>query len=210
MRKTSIFAVFVIFFGWGASAQAALIDNGDGTVTDTDAGLMWLQDSTLNQEVSWDEANAWAASLTTGGFDDWRLPSALTSSGAECSGSNCTDTEFGSLFYAALGNTAGALTNSGIFTVDLNVSIEDKTWFWTATNPSVGLVCNNPWWCAGLDSPYYFRFETGEQLSFWENAPLNAWAVRTVNTEVPEPPVWAIMGLGLLVIGRQRIKKQRL
>ena len=51
------------------------IANGDGTVTDHSNGLMWtLADS--GRAMNWQEALAYAATLDTGGYDDWRLPNA--------------------------------------------------------------------------------------------------------------------------------------
>jgi hypothetical protein len=47
-------------------------DNGDGTVTDLVTGLMWQK--AMTGGVSWDEAVAGASRTTTGGYDDWRLP----------------------------------------------------------------------------------------------------------------------------------------
>ncbi len=190
-RATMALIVFAVI-GWG-SAHAVLIDNGDGTVTDTSTGLMWLQDSTLKQATSWEEAKAWADSLTIGGYDDWRLPSALDSNGNACLGFDCTDTEFGSLFYGALNNTAGSLTNTGVFNID-----PDNTWFWTATNS--GQACG---FFGCVDLPYFFKFETGEQSAgLWSVNPLNAWAVRQVTTTITvlEPPAWAMMGLGLALL----------
>ena len=48
-------------------------DNGDGTVTDLNTGLMWQQDP--GDKVTYDEAVAGAASFSLAGHDDWRLPS---------------------------------------------------------------------------------------------------------------------------------------
>lgn len=56
------------------NVNAALTDNGDGTVTDG-RGLMWLQ-SPGPLFNTWDEAVAWADALVFAGHDDWRLPSA--------------------------------------------------------------------------------------------------------------------------------------
>ncbi|MGV7221616.1 MAG: DUF1566 domain-containing protein [Nitrospinales bacterium] len=59
------------------------IDNGDGTVTDSQTQLMWtLQDSWQyeNQWLSWDEAESYIDRLNTISFaktQDWRLPSRL-------------------------------------------------------------------------------------------------------------------------------------
>jgi len=47
-------------------------DNGDGTITDRVTGLMWQK---IDQgESTWDNALARAASIATGGYSDWRLP----------------------------------------------------------------------------------------------------------------------------------------
>ncbi len=47
-------------------------DNGDGTITDKVTGLMWQRVD--NGESTWDNAATRAASVTTGGYADWRLP----------------------------------------------------------------------------------------------------------------------------------------
>ncbi len=63
------------FFGQDAQHAGhtpAYTDNGDGTVTDTVTGLMWIQ--ARGAKVSWSEALADAASCSTGGYSDWRVP----------------------------------------------------------------------------------------------------------------------------------------
>lgn len=47
-------------------------DNGNGTITDNNTGLMWQKVD--NGESTWDAAVTNAAALTLGGFTDWRLP----------------------------------------------------------------------------------------------------------------------------------------
>ena len=49
------------------------IDNGDGTVTNTDTGLMWQQD-TAPTTYSWQEALYYCENLTLASHKDWRLP----------------------------------------------------------------------------------------------------------------------------------------
>ena len=49
------------------------IDNGDGTVTSTDTGLMW-QKATALGTPTWQQALSYCENLTLAGYNDWRLP----------------------------------------------------------------------------------------------------------------------------------------
>jgi len=51
----------------------ALADNGDGTVSDQNTGLMWQQTPDFDRRP-FSEAADYCASLAVGGHDDWRLP----------------------------------------------------------------------------------------------------------------------------------------
>jgi hypothetical protein len=51
------------------------IINGDGTVTDTITGLMWQQSD--GGEMTFENALAYADSLSLGAYNNWRLPTAL-------------------------------------------------------------------------------------------------------------------------------------
>jgi formylglycine-generating enzyme required for sulfatase activity len=57
--------------------QSGLLDhlliNGDGTVTDTDTGLMWQQ-GTSPESMTWEAALTYSEGLSLAGYDDWRLP----------------------------------------------------------------------------------------------------------------------------------------
>ena len=52
-----------------------LVDNGNETISDLATGLMW-QKADDGQFRDWEEALAYAESLSLNGYDDWRLPSA--------------------------------------------------------------------------------------------------------------------------------------
>lgn len=56
--------------------QPAYRDNGDGTVTDLNTGLMWQQGDSQNVGFgfTWQEAVDYCAALDLGGHTDWRLP----------------------------------------------------------------------------------------------------------------------------------------
>ena len=55
-----------------SSASSSYTDNGNGTVTDASTGLMWQQDGSTIK--TWEQALAYCADLSLGGYTDWRLP----------------------------------------------------------------------------------------------------------------------------------------
>lgn len=56
-----------------AGLQPAYQDNGDGTVSDLNTGLMW-QKTVAGQEMTWQQALSYADSAVIAGKSDWRLP----------------------------------------------------------------------------------------------------------------------------------------
>ncbi len=63
------------FYGQDAQyegTQPSYQNNGDGTVTDLNTGLMWQK--TPGDKVTFDEAVAGAETFNLAGYDDWRLP----------------------------------------------------------------------------------------------------------------------------------------
>ena len=59
----------------------AFVDNGDGTITDTQANLMWKKDDSFKEfgyGINWFEAQDYCEILNEkkfAGYEDWRLPS---------------------------------------------------------------------------------------------------------------------------------------
>lgn len=65
------------FYGQDAQydgIQMSYRDNGDGTVTDLNTGLMWQKTPPV-RHYSWDEAAEYAEDLKLAGYNDWRMPS---------------------------------------------------------------------------------------------------------------------------------------
>jgi hypothetical protein len=63
------------FFGQDAfypGPEPSYRNNGDGTVTDLNTGLMWVQQR--GRKVSWDAAVTGASACRIGRYDDWRMP----------------------------------------------------------------------------------------------------------------------------------------
>ena len=71
------------FYGQNAhypGLESSYKDNGDGTVSDLNTGLMWQKTTdarpdSLQGRYTWIEAEGYAEALRIGGHDDWRLPS---------------------------------------------------------------------------------------------------------------------------------------
>lgn len=59
-------------------SKVHLVDNGDGTITSPDTGLMWTQKdsySDLGRCLDWHESGEYVKQLRTGGYADWKMPS---------------------------------------------------------------------------------------------------------------------------------------
>ena len=66
---------YVRFVRGKAYGDNDLKDNGDGTVTDDNTGLMWMKTDS-GRGMTWEEALAYAENSTYAGYSDWRLPNA--------------------------------------------------------------------------------------------------------------------------------------
>ncbi|WP_297089375.1 DUF1566 domain-containing protein [uncultured Draconibacterium sp.] len=66
------------FFGQDGNylkgATMSYVDNGDGTTSDINTGLMW-QTIPLPEKMTYDEAIEYCENLELAGYDDWRAPS---------------------------------------------------------------------------------------------------------------------------------------
>lgn len=81
MKK--LLLIILCLFIYPVFCFADLTDNGDGTITDNDTGLVWMQttgdidsddDVDSDDEVNWETALIYCENLTFSGESDWRLP----------------------------------------------------------------------------------------------------------------------------------------
>jgi len=214
--KSALVGIYISVIAISNVANAGLIDRGNGMIYDDVLDITWLQNANLSDlAMNWDDSVSWAASLTHGGFDDWRLPSLHVSElGGNCDlgndGTDCgynvltANSELAYMFYENLGNIAYFDTNgNGPQTGwdSLNTEFTDmvtgntvsfinleRTFYWSGTEFE-----------PDTDGAWYFYTNDGRQGSFFKSSVYYAWAVRDGDvTEVPEPSTLVILALGML------------
>jgi hypothetical protein len=81
MKKLFAVAILAVTFcltGLVMSGEAQaerFVDNGNGTVTDTQTGLMWTKNANMFGELTWYDAMARCGSFSISGIGGWRMPS---------------------------------------------------------------------------------------------------------------------------------------
>jgi hypothetical protein len=159
-------------------------------------------------EGNWNAANTWANNLVYGGYDDWRLPTALNQDGSgPCAFSICNSSEMGYMFYQNWGKTAGWGSIYGNAPPPntenwaLYQTVQYYHWSGTvslAPDPDIGT------------RGYAWMFSFRDGFQFGENMTdvMYAVAVRDGDVaDVPVPATIALLGLGLAGIGAARRKQ---
>ncbi len=197
-----------------ATAHASLIDRGGGLIYDDVLKITWLSDANYaatqfsghgnaDGQMTWTAAKAWAAGLSYGGYDDWRLPMSLNQDGGgPCAGYFCTNSEMGHMFYNNLGVSAGSSILTGTNTANLALFtnlLSDRYWSGTvfASNPDV--------------YAWGFHNDEGDQYRYLQSSTIYAWAVRpgdVVPSAIPEPATFTLLGLGLVGLVTSRCRKR--
>jgi hypothetical protein len=75
MKNVKHWAAAAAMVFLACTAQATLVNLGDGTVQDTATNLIWLQNWNVNGKQDWVTQNTWAETLTFAGSSEWALPS---------------------------------------------------------------------------------------------------------------------------------------
>lgn len=172
------------------NANAALIERLGGLAYYDDvANLTWLADANYAQTsgydadgmMTWADANTWVSGLSVSGVDGWRLASAA-------------DNEMVTLFYDALGNTAGTLSNTGPF---INIMLDEGYWYSELLENDPGRALDF-FMADGSNGDTNIHFE-GDY----------SWAVQSGDVSaVPVPAAVWLFGSGLIgLVGFARSKK---
>lgn len=228
-----------ILLGLAGTAKAAFLGRLAATpggtdyqaYYDTQLDITWLADANAGAGSAFDNggfpndgrmtlanASAWAVSLNIDGVTGWRLPSMDRDNDnaiAECSliatsQLECSDNEYGHLYYFGAGATRGPITSpltvagAGISAIDpgpfSNVQgVGNVGVYWSSTVILPGGFAPGPW---------NFTFSNGFQSNGPESDTVFAWAVHDGDiSAVPLPvSVWLFSSglLGLVGFGRRK------
>ena len=209
------------------SANAALYDRGGGMIYDSELNITWLQDANYaktqhtatngsqgaaNGLMTWTAARTWAANLSYGGYNNWRLPSANLINGANpCTayngscdtGWNIKRSELGHMFFNNLANLSSHDVNgfwqsgSGV----MNRSFDDGG---NGSNVSISNLDNSIYWfdeeyAPDTDRAWTLFTSMGWQVDLGKSSTVLSWAVRDGDVSpVPVPGAAWLLGTALL------------
>ena len=149
------------FFASG-TAQASLLDRGNGLLYDDVLNVTWLNDANyaktsgydVDGRMNWAAANTWAANLVYGGFSDWRLAAntpvganwKYASAGTEYNSGNfdtgynisSSHSEMSYMYYVNLGLT-GKFSTQGLQQYDWGI-FGDGSYFIAGRENAVGPI----------------------------------------------------------------------
>ncbi len=160
MKRILLFSCAVaLLFGLVGTAEAILIDRGNGMIYSTDMDITILQDANFaatsgyddDGYMTWTEADTWAQNLSYRGYNDWRLPTFDPDYNRE----NAADpggvqSELTYLRYVELGppyidDQSGLTFDPAPFT-NLGVigGVQMEPWYWSGS-PDLGSADDDYW-----------------------------------------------------------------
>ena len=165
--------------------------------------------------MTWGIATAGAASLTVGGYTDWRLPTVTDTGTPGCdfaiSGTDCgynidtSGSEMGYMWYNILGNTVDCDT-SGSCLANGSGPISTSADGVTFNNLQPYLYWSDTEYAPATYNAWSFFMNLGNQHFDDKGGVAFAWAVRS--GDVPEPSTVLLLGAGLVGLLSRRLSQR--
>jgi hypothetical protein len=187
MKKMIVLITVILLISFfSGAARSELIDKGNGLIYDTILDITWLTYANYaGVTMTWYDAVSWADDLVYSGYDDWRLPT----SDASCTGSGCTGSEMGNLYYYY-----NITSDTPLMFTDVKPYM-----YWSATE--YGQDTTEAW---------RFNFGTGYQGTSLKTYTRYAWAVRDGDSTppvIPEPASMVLFIAGGISLAAGRFRK---
>ncbi len=192
----------LLLFSATTQVNANLVQRSPNFIYDTDLNITWMQNANVSDLMTWQQAKTWADNLDFGGYSDWRLPG--FSDVTRCTGSSCTDSELGHMYYTELAGPEGAgyrgISIGTIHNDNYALFSNLMTYFyWTGEEAS-----------PGSGGAWMFSYAHGIQNISNKNNRFYAWAVRDGDiTAVPVPAGLWLFGSAIVSLFSLGRRKQR-
>jgi Protein of unknown function (DUF1566) len=70
---SALVLLFSLLSFFSALASQRFVENENGTITDTETGLMWVSKDN-GAPINWPDAKKYCENLNVAGYSDWRIP----------------------------------------------------------------------------------------------------------------------------------------
>lgn len=133
MKKLILLFMLLFVFGITGTVNAELWDRGGGLIYDDVLDITWLQDTQYAGRTNWYAGIDLTDQLVYGGYEDWRLPSALNLDDSGPTYGYHANHELGHMFFNNLGGSPNPTFTDGNGEIVSFQNLQSNGEYWTST-----------------------------------------------------------------------------